>query len=227
MYCVDMTKSISPVVGAQVLRYRKALRLSAEELAHQSGHGLTRSVIANLENGRKDDITVTQLLALASALHVPPALLIADIFKPAETAPYPMPGGDSNMASLTDWISATDFFVPEFPIENPATRLAYGAWLSVRQYRDALTAMKRAAGRYAVAKAGEQPGATHPTGTSTRERELAESARVVQFAIHRMRLSDVAVPDSWEEAVHELLSQHGIRIEVSEFSMYDPASSIG
>lgn len=56
--------------------------MSAEELATRAGNGLSRSVIANLENGRKRDISVSQLLALATALGVSPASLVFDLQAP-------------------------------------------------------------------------------------------------------------------------------------------------
>lgn len=78
-------------IGLNVARYRKAEGLSAAELSEKAGEGLSRSVIANLENGRKDDVTVKQLVALANALRVPPATLVADLFDPGSPAAYKMP----------------------------------------------------------------------------------------------------------------------------------------
>lgn len=86
-----MSSEVVPSIGQNIARYRKAEGLSAAELADKTGEGLTRSVLANLENGRKDDVTVKQLMALANALRVPPAFLIADLFDPGSPSPYPMP----------------------------------------------------------------------------------------------------------------------------------------
>lgn len=61
---------IGAVVGRRVARIRKNAKISAGELAERAGSGLTRSVIANLENGRKDDLAVSQLVGLARALEV-------------------------------------------------------------------------------------------------------------------------------------------------------------
>lgn len=83
-------EGVSPL-GQNLARYRKAEGLSASELADQVGLGLTRSVIANLENGRKDDVTVKQLIALGNALRIPPAFLVVDIFTPGQPSPYPLP----------------------------------------------------------------------------------------------------------------------------------------
>lgn len=66
-------------IGSNIARYRRQAKLSGEELAIRAGNGLTRSVIANLENGRKADVTVRQLLALAFALSVSPTSLLFDL----------------------------------------------------------------------------------------------------------------------------------------------------
>ncbi|MCM3687688.1 helix-turn-helix domain-containing protein [Kocuria rosea] len=53
--------------------------MSAQELAEvctQLGVPMKRTSIANLENGRRDSISVTDLIAIANALDVPPITLI-------------------------------------------------------------------------------------------------------------------------------------------------------
>lgn len=92
-------------IGANVARYRKAAGMSAEALAQAAGAGLTRAVLSNLEHGRKDDVTVTQLLALAHALRVPPVALIVDVFNPGAEAGYGVPVPDAQNAQVIEWIS--------------------------------------------------------------------------------------------------------------------------
>lgn len=65
----------SDEIGARLAKYRQLAGISARELAEQAGCGLSRGVIANIESGRKRDITVDQLIALASVLGIPPAML--------------------------------------------------------------------------------------------------------------------------------------------------------
>lgn len=65
----------SVLIGERIRFYRTIRRLSARELADLTGGVLTRAVIANLEAGRKTDVTVTELVALAKALDVHPASL--------------------------------------------------------------------------------------------------------------------------------------------------------
>lgn len=87
-----MTPEGHSSLGHNVATYRKMEGISAAELADKAGEGLTRSVIANLENGRKDDVTVRQLIALATALNVPPAALVVDVLHPWDATPYRHPG---------------------------------------------------------------------------------------------------------------------------------------
>ncbi|UFS59509.1 helix-turn-helix domain-containing protein [Subtercola endophyticus] len=56
----------TPNVGARIKEARKVLGMSAEALADKTGS--SRSVIANIENGRKSEITVSELVRFAIAL---------------------------------------------------------------------------------------------------------------------------------------------------------------
>ncbi len=88
-----MNEPHTTTLGRQVARYRREAKLSAEQLAERAGLGLTRSIIANLENGRKQDVTVRQLMALALVLGVSPADLQFDIrrhpYAPVEIGEHP------------------------------------------------------------------------------------------------------------------------------------------
>lgn len=53
--------------------------MSAQALANRCeelGYGVPRSVITNLENGRRDTVTVAELLIFGAALSIPPLLLL-------------------------------------------------------------------------------------------------------------------------------------------------------
>jgi transcriptional regulator with XRE-family HTH domain len=72
------------VIGSQVKRYRTAKRprMSAQALSdatNERGLLIKRSVLANLESGRKTSLAVEQLLVLADVLGVPPVLLMVDV----------------------------------------------------------------------------------------------------------------------------------------------------
>lgn len=69
-------------LAAQVRRLRDARGWSAQRLADELaaiGVPLDRSVIANLENGRRASVDVQELLALALAFGVTPAALLVDL----------------------------------------------------------------------------------------------------------------------------------------------------
>lgn len=76
----DWTSRLSQGIAAEVRRHRKARGLSAQQLADRCAElgvdSLPRTVIANLENGRRGNVTVAELLVLAEALSVPAAALV-------------------------------------------------------------------------------------------------------------------------------------------------------
>lgn len=83
-YCVCMTQPdwsarLVAVVAGEVRRYRNERGLSAQQLSDACsnlGMPIPRSVLANLESGRRTTLTVPELLILAKALGVPPLLLV-------------------------------------------------------------------------------------------------------------------------------------------------------
>jgi transcriptional regulator with XRE-family HTH domain len=79
-----MTQVVGADIGRRIAHYRKLNGWSAEKLAEEAGGGLTRSVIANIESGRRDDVGVRDLVAISVALQVPPAALLVDIERPSE-----------------------------------------------------------------------------------------------------------------------------------------------
>lgn len=74
----DWTSRLVGVIAQEVRRYRQAQKLSAQQLADRTaeiGMPINRSVLANLESGRRDTVSVAELFVLAAALRVPPLLL--------------------------------------------------------------------------------------------------------------------------------------------------------
>jgi transcriptional regulator with XRE-family HTH domain len=73
---------LTHATGRAIRRYREKRRMSAEQLAESiSTLGLryTRTQVSNLESGRRESITVGEVLAFAAVLEVPPALLLFPI----------------------------------------------------------------------------------------------------------------------------------------------------
>jgi transcriptional regulator with XRE-family HTH domain len=66
-------------IAGQVKSYRRMRGLSAQQLADACaslGHPIQRSVLANLESGRRATVSIADLVVLSKALGVPPILLI-------------------------------------------------------------------------------------------------------------------------------------------------------
>ncbi|MFD4183972.1 helix-turn-helix domain-containing protein [Rhodococcus sp. NPDC058514] len=68
-------------VGVQIrrLRERPDWKMSAQTLANvtaELGHEVPRSVLANMESGRRSSVPLVDVLVLAEALRVPPALIV-------------------------------------------------------------------------------------------------------------------------------------------------------
>lgn len=75
-----MTQRPSDGFGARLAYYRKLSGLSAERLSQKVP--MSRAVIANIENGRKKDVTVDEMLALSWALDIPPVALALPLDQP-------------------------------------------------------------------------------------------------------------------------------------------------
>jgi transcriptional regulator with XRE-family HTH domain len=79
-------------IGKQLKHWRRELDMTAQELSDATevlGQRVPRSVITNIENDRRDYVSVAELLLLAGALSVPPILLIAPIGREHEVEPLP------------------------------------------------------------------------------------------------------------------------------------------
>lgn len=79
------------LVGRRLHTVRTARGLSAAQLADRvAGQAVSKTVITNVESGRKRDLTVSELVLLANALQVSPLFLIVDPRKPWD--PVDIPG---------------------------------------------------------------------------------------------------------------------------------------
>jgi transcriptional regulator with XRE-family HTH domain len=114
----DWAAELTRVVAEGVRRYRKARNLTAQQLADRCtelGLSFNRSVIANLESGRRPLVTLAELLALARALEVPPVLLVTPLGH-AETITVP-PGRNVGVWDAFQW------FVGEARLQEPTEAL--------------------------------------------------------------------------------------------------------
>lgn len=73
-----------PGLGERIAYYRKLNGWSAERLAQESGEGVTRAILAQLESRKRDTLSIAQFMAICLALGVPPAALLADALHPED-----------------------------------------------------------------------------------------------------------------------------------------------
>ncbi|MFF4836591.1 helix-turn-helix domain-containing protein [Streptomyces sp. NPDC001315] len=122
----DFNARIADRVGKQVAKAREGKggrKMSAQALADRCaelGHPLDRSVIAKLEKGIRQTVTVADVLVLARALDVPPVTLLFPLDQaqvellPGESGPMwsavqwfaaerPFPAGEEDPAAVSRW----------------------------------------------------------------------------------------------------------------------------
>jgi transcriptional regulator with XRE-family HTH domain len=78
------------VIGQKVRAVRKARSYSTQrlsDLCSEQGFAVPRNTVVNLETGRKESISVQELVAIALALDVSPVSLLYPLDQPAEIAP--------------------------------------------------------------------------------------------------------------------------------------------
>jgi transcriptional regulator with XRE-family HTH domain len=88
-------------IGARIKAARRARGFdSAAALAEAiPGAGLSRSILANIESGRKVDMNVVDLLNIAMALKVPVSYLLAPLTRPED--PLDLPGLSDAFTGMT------------------------------------------------------------------------------------------------------------------------------
>lgn len=76
----EWAAALSKAIAREVRRHRQARGMSAQQLADACAElgmsALQRTVISNIENGRRANLTVAEVAVLAEALGVPPAALM-------------------------------------------------------------------------------------------------------------------------------------------------------
>lgn len=97
-------------IGARIKAARRARGIkSIRELAEAvRGTNLTEAVLENIEAGRKTDLPVSELLNIARALRVPPALLLAPLANPSQAVDLPNLSDDLNSMTVEEfdaWLS--------------------------------------------------------------------------------------------------------------------------
>lgn len=103
-----MHSSASESFGERLAHFRRLSGMSAQQLSDAIGGELSRGVIANIETGRKKDVTLDQTIALAFALKIPFVALAVPIFEPYKWVRL-IRGkdvkADMRAAELANWIT--------------------------------------------------------------------------------------------------------------------------
>lgn len=116
----EWSAELAHSVGAEVRKHRKRLKMSAERLAGECerlGMRIERSVLANLENQRRNTIGLAEVLVLARALDVAPILLIFPVGD-VETV-QPLPNESTTPYAAAKWFSGEfQTHKGDFPVDR-------------------------------------------------------------------------------------------------------------
>lgn len=97
---------VSTTIATELRRIRQERGMSAQKLADRCGElgaPIPRTVLSNLENGRRGNVTVAELLVLAAALDVPPATLVFPVGRTEEVEV--LPNNSVHPLSAIQWLS--------------------------------------------------------------------------------------------------------------------------
>jgi transcriptional regulator with XRE-family HTH domain len=101
----DWSTRLALSVAQEVRRHRQAQGLSAQQLADRCaevGMPIKRSVLANMESGRRTTVTIAEILILAAALNIPPALLVFPVGQTERVEK--LPGVEVEPLDAADWL---------------------------------------------------------------------------------------------------------------------------
>jgi transcriptional regulator with XRE-family HTH domain len=88
----EWSRRVVGAIAEAVRWHRKRRGMSAQQLADECarlGYAVPRSVLTNLENGRRETVSVPEWLVLAAALRVGPLLLVFPVGRFDEIEPLP------------------------------------------------------------------------------------------------------------------------------------------
>jgi transcriptional regulator with XRE-family HTH domain len=208
----DFNFRVAERVGRQVARAREGVggrRMTAQALANRTaelGHPLDRSVIAKLEKGFRQTITVADLLVLARALDVPPVTLLFSLNEPEVEL---LPGERRGVWPSLLWLTG------EAPYPDPAASDTEPqrwdpppALALFRQHdqfvREALAAARRAAEHRMQATLSAGDDRAHLEAAADADAQLALSLRGTIRALRRSLRSANHEPPSLPKAFGDL-----------------------
>jgi transcriptional regulator with XRE-family HTH domain len=136
----DWAETLAAGIAREVRRHRQAKGWSAQQLADKTaeqGLPIQRSVIANLESGRRTTVNVAEVLILARALEVPPGALIFPVGH-AQHVEY-LPGCVAEPMWAFEWLTGRAFPSQEATDAFPQTAVGM-----VRRHGELMTALMKA-----------------------------------------------------------------------------------
>ncbi|MBN0043089.1 helix-turn-helix transcriptional regulator [Streptomyces actuosus] len=107
----DWMSAISRSIAGEIRRHRQEQGLSAQQLSDRCaelGAPIPRVVLSNLENGKRQNVTIAEVLVLARALGVPPGVLIFPVGHVAHVEV--LPGAWQEPLAAIDWLSGAVAF---------------------------------------------------------------------------------------------------------------------
>ncbi|WP_336643502.1 helix-turn-helix domain-containing protein [Microbacterium sp. MMO-113] len=187
-----MTQRPSDGFGARLAYYRKLSGLSAERLSQRVP--ISRAVISNIENGRKRDITIDEMLALAWALDIPPVALALPLEQPnvfIETARGEARTESARAHSAIDW-----FITGKKPgsAASPQQMIAMTRLRMLRDYYSSRSQLTRA--ETAISKGDQSANwAAIVEEQKSRLRDLTEELTGLGIDLTYYKIDETGLPD--------------------------------
>ncbi|MFD5425245.1 helix-turn-helix domain-containing protein [Streptomyces sp. NPDC127084] len=135
----DWATRLALSIATEVRRHRQRRKMSAQQLSDRCGElglPIQRSVLANLESGRRTTINVAEVLVLAAALGVPPGELIF----PVGNSPVVeiLPGEKREPLAGINWLAGIDSF------SGQTSAQATGSLLHARSHEELVGRLNQA-----------------------------------------------------------------------------------
>jgi transcriptional regulator with XRE-family HTH domain len=147
----DWPARLTRAIAGEIRHHRGERGWSAQQLADECarvGMSIPRSVLADLENGRRASIAAAELLTIAAALEIPPGLLLCPVGR-ADSAEV-LPGYSVPPFRALQWLAG------ESPLPQPGRADVLTSWVPASGPAAVLTAYRSndLAGREAMNSAG-------------------------------------------------------------------------
>ncbi|MQS13378.1 helix-turn-helix transcriptional regulator [Streptomyces kaniharaensis] len=139
----DWQAGVTGRVAEAVRRFREERGMSAQDVAAACadlGYPIARSIIANLENGRRSSVDVAEVLVLAKVLDVPPVALVVPVGETGEIEV--LPGRMISTDEALQWVCG------DLPLDyEPANDTVEERFDEVRRHRQMMYGLQKAISR--------------------------------------------------------------------------------